>query len=136
MRIWTKTLGALLVVTATGYLLDRVLRKAGISRRDLLFLSDFLVGCVAAGLVYTLARMNEQRTLFVNGRLRVIAEMNHHIRNALQVISFHSWSAKNEKEVASIQGAVSRITWALSEVLPQLPTSDSEAESHSTRTSA
>jgi hypothetical protein len=136
MRIWIKTLGALLVVTATGYLLDVVLRKAGVSRRDLLFLSDFLVGCVAAALVYALAQLNEQKTRFVTGRLKVIAEMNHHIRNALQVISFHSWTAKNEKEVESIKQAVARITWALSEVLPQIPTSAEDQESHLTRTSA
>ena len=136
MRIWIKTLGALLVVTASGRLLDLVLRKAGISRRDLLFLSDCLMGCVAAALVYALVRFNEQKTRFVTGRLKVIAEMNHHIRNALQVISFHSWTAKNEKEVESIKQAVTRITWALSEVLPQLPSSEAAPQSEVTRTIA
>lgn len=136
MRIWMKTLVALLVVTATGYLLDKVLRKAGVSRRDLLFFSDFLVGCVAAGLVYVLALLNEQKSRFITGRLKVIAEMNHHIRNALQVISFYSWAATNDKEVASIKEAVARITWALSEVLPQIPTSEADQESRVTRTTA
>ena len=136
MRIWIKPLGALLVVTATGYLLDVVLRKAGVSRRDLLFVSDLLVGSVAAGLVYVLARVNEQRTRFVTARLSVIAEMNHHIRNALQVIAFYSSTAGNEKEVASIREAVARITWALSEVLPQLPAGDADQQPEASRTSA
>lgn len=136
MRIWLKTLGALLVVTATGYLLDKVLRKAGVSRRDLLFISDFLVGCVAAGLVYVLALMSEQKTRFITMRLRVIAEMNHHIRNALQVISFHADTATNEQEVASIKEAVARITWALSEVLPQIPSSAADQETRVSRTTA
>ncbi|MBZ5507417.1 MAG: hypothetical protein LAO78_18315 [Acidobacteriia bacterium] len=123
MRTWIKAAGTLVVVTATGLALDDLLRKAGVSRRDLLFLSDFLVGCVAAGLVWVVVLFNEQKNRFITGRLKVIAEMNHHIRNALQVISFYSWTAQNEKEVASIKEAVKRITWALSEVLPQMPTS-------------
>ncbi|MGE5322881.1 MAG: hypothetical protein ACM3SW_08470, partial [Actinomycetota bacterium] len=60
-------------------------------------------------------------------RLRVIAEMNHHIRNALQVIAYHAWSAKSEHEIASMNEAVNRITWALQEVLPQFPGGEEHA---------
>jgi two-component sensor histidine kinase len=52
--------------------------------------------------------------------MRVIAEMNHHIRNALQVIQFSTRNQSGEAEVKAMRDAVQRITWALREVLPQL----------------
>jgi hypothetical protein len=121
MRIWMKSLSALVIVTVTGYVLDRVLRFEGVSRQDLLLLSDALVGFVAAALVYVVANFQEQHSKFVAERLKIIAEMNHHIRNALQVIAYHSWVGKDEQELAMIRDAMNRITWALKEVLPQLP---------------
>lgn len=121
MRLWIKALITLALVTAAGYVADRLLRQEGVPGHDLLLLSDLLVGLVAASLVAVLGLHQEQRARFVAGRLRVIAEMNHHIRNALQVIAYHSISGKNEKEIAESQEAVNRITWALREVLPQLP---------------
>jgi hypothetical protein len=121
MRTWLKTLVTLVVVTATGYLFDRLLHKEGITTRELLLFSDFVVGLVAAALVFILSLHHEQRTRYVAGRLAIIAEMNHHIRNALQVITFQIGSGKDEKEIGTMREAVNRITWALSEVLPQMP---------------
>jgi hypothetical protein len=121
MRIWIKSLLTLACVTAAGYFADQLLRREGIPRRDLLLLSDFLVGLVAASLVFVLSAYQQHRARIVSDRLRVIAEMNHHIRNALQVIAYHTWSQKSELEIASMHQALNRITWALQEVLPQLP---------------
>ncbi|HSM86436.1 MAG TPA: hypothetical protein VLT16_09810 [Candidatus Limnocylindrales bacterium] len=123
MRLWIKALITLALVTAAGYVADRLLRQEGVPGHDLLLLSDFLVGLVAASLVAVLGLHQEQRARFVAGRLRVIAEMNHHIRNALQVIAYHSSSGRNEREIVESQEAVNRISWALREVLPQLPDS-------------
>ncbi len=121
MRTWLKGLITLGCVTLAGFIADQLLRREGVSRRDLLFLSDFLVGLVAALLVFVLSAYQQHRAKIMADRLRVIAEMNHHIRNALQVIAYHTWSAKSEQEIASMHEAVNRITWALQEVLPQLP---------------
>ena len=126
MQIWLKSLIALIVVTAVGYLFDRGLRYEGVPRQDLLLLSDILVGAVAAALVYVVVTFQERRASFVAERLRIIAEMNHHIRNALQVIAYHSWIGKDDQELAMIRESVNRITWALREVLPQLPAQESE----------
>lgn len=121
MRIWIKTLVTLACVTAAGYVADRFLRHEGVPGRDLLLLSDFLVGLVAASLVFVISAYHQHKARLVADRLRVIAEMNHHIRNALQVIAYHTWSAKSEQEIASMHEALNRITWALQEVLPRLP---------------
>ena len=126
MRTLVKSLITLACVTIAGLIADQFLRREGISRRDLLFLSDVLVGLVAALLVFVLSVYHKHKTRIVEDRLRVIAEMNHHIRNALQVIAYHAWSAKSEQEIAAMNEAVNRITWALQEVLPQFPGRDQE----------
>jgi len=97
------------------------LHRDGVPSRDLILLSSLLVGLVAAGLVYLLSIRERQRRTYVECRLRVIAEMNHHIRNALQVITFYT--RKGEKREVGVIEAVERIQWALREVLPQLPES-------------
>jgi len=121
MRAWMKGLVSLVLVTLTGYLLDRVLRYEGVPGRDLLFLSDFLVGAVAAILVFVMAQVEERKQKAVAERLTVIAEMNHHIRNALQVIAYQSSFREDKKEIDAINDAVNRISWALRKILPQLP---------------
>jgi HAMP domain-containing protein len=124
MRLWLKSVLTLALVALAGYILDRLLRYEGMPPRSLLLLSDLLVGLVAATLVFIIGKYHEQQDRLVSARLKVIAEMNHHIRNALQVISFQTHFVKNEQEIGAMQQAVRRITWALREVLPQLPDSE------------
>jgi hypothetical protein len=120
MRVWLRALGTFVVITFLGMLMDRLLLTEGIPRFDLLLISNALVGGVAAGLVVAWIYQQRQRAAFVSGRMRVIAEMNHHIRNALQVIQFSTRNQSGEAEVKAMRDAVQRITWALREVLPQL----------------
>jgi len=121
MRLWFKSVLTLALVALAGYVLDRLLRHEGITPRELLLVSDLLVGLVAAILMFIVGRYQEERNRFVAARLQVIADMNHHIRNALQVIALQAHFVKNEQEIGAMQQAVRRITWALREVLPQLP---------------
>jgi hypothetical protein len=121
MRAWMKSLLSLGLVTLTGYLLDRVLRYEGVPGRDLFIFSDFLVGVVAAILVYVMAEFDDRKQKAIAERLKVIADMNHHIRNALQVISYQSSFREDKKEIDAINDAVNRISWSLREVLPRLP---------------
>jgi len=50
-------------------------------------------------------------------RLKVISGMNHHVRNALQAITFSPY-AEHAKQLELIKNAAHRIQWALDEVLP------------------
>ena len=121
LRILANSVLALVVVALSSHVLDVRLHRDGVPARDLILLSNLLVGLVAGTLVYVLSVRERQRQAFVECRLRVIADMNHHIRNALQVITFYS--RKGEKQNVGIVEAVERIQWALREVLPQLPES-------------
>ena len=126
MKIWLKTLITFLLITLTGLVMDRLLLKEGIPRFDLLLLSNALVGGTAAVLVAVLGLRQQRQAAFVASRMRVIEEMNHHIRNALQVIAYGVNGQRTESQVENMQAAVNRITWALREVLPKMLEEDSD----------
>ena len=83
--------------------------------------SDALAALLAGVLFYKILDAGRRRRKLILQRLETIDQMNHHIRNALQVISFtvHS-NQEHSKEVANIDRAVKRIQWALSEILPKM----------------
>jgi high-affinity nickel permease len=126
MRLWLRSVLTLVLVALAAYAADRLLLYGGIGRRGLLIISDLLIGLVAGILAFILGLHHAQRDRFVAARLRIIREMNHHIRNALQVITFHARSSGNENEIRVMQEAADRITWALREVLPQIPAFEDE----------
>ena len=134
LRTITKSLIALIVVALSSHFLEVRLHRDGVPTRDLIVVSNLLIGLIAGTLVYVLAVRERQRQAYVECRLRVIADMNHHIRNALQVITFYS--AKGEKQEVGIVEAVERIQWALREVLPQLPESINDSHGTSADSSA
>jgi hypothetical protein len=127
-----------IAVSAVGFIFDSVLAREGVSRPDLMALSNSLTGAVAGAFFWQAVRRDRERREFVRQRLRTISEMNHHIRNALQVISFYSSShEQDEKAMDLLRKAVSRIEWTLKEVLPgdlagrmpaEFPRSSSESE--------
>jgi hypothetical protein len=83
--------------------------------------SDALAGALAGILFLKILAGARRRRQLILQRLETIEQMNHHIRNALQVISF-SVHANQEpaQEVANIDRAVKRIQWALNEILPKM----------------
>jgi hypothetical protein len=77
---------------------------------------DILGGVIAGFLVFAYAR---SRFRFLSERLNMIGLMNHHVRNALQVIrDVRQLELKDPTLTAVVEDAVNRIDWALREVLP------------------
>ncbi len=108
----------MLLVWIVGFGFDRVLARDGVTRTDILLTSNFLTGLVAGFLFFSLSNYERLRRKLVQERLRTIAEMNHHIRNALQVITYAAASKPESGSVELIRNSVERIEWALREVLP------------------
>jgi hypothetical protein len=50
-------------------------------------------------------------------RLEVIADMNHHVRNDLQVIQYSAYMTRDKEHIQRIEQSLGRIDWALREVL-------------------
>lgn len=86
---------------------------------------DILGGIIAGLIVLGYARLRMQ---FVAERLNTIALMNHHVRNALQVIRDARYvQPENQKLAEIVEDAVTRIDWALREILPgRITTHDEE----------
>jgi hypothetical protein len=124
---WSRHTGLLaLVVTlgvaGLGFVLDYFLGQVGLSRSGMLVISNGLTGLFAGGLVYQLAREEKASRELVRARMNTIAELNHHIRNALQVIRFLGGQQRPTLDAMQLQlinDAVDRIEWALREVLPR-----------------
>ena len=84
-----------------------------------LILLLMIFGVVVGVLLYLYERLRDR---YLAERLRTIALMNHHVRNALQAIKYARYS---KDDVRVIEQAVARIEWALREILPaNLPHSD------------
>ena len=82
-------------------------------------ISDAITALLIGALVAHMAVLYRQREAYAQARVERIAEMNHHVRNALQVITYWSLEEKEKRQVELVQDAVNRIQWALREVLPR-----------------
>ena len=118
VRLVVLCICVMLLVWIAGFGFDRLLAKDGVTRTDILLTSNFLTGLVAGFLFFSLNNYERLRRSLVRERLRTIADMNHHIRNALQVITYATASKPQAGSVELIRNSVERIEWALREVLP------------------
>src|ERR1700748_2098359 len=84
-------------------------------------IDDLLTGILAGLLVFAYERHQHKAIL---DRMRMIADMNHHVRNALQPIVYSPFLKEQAEQVRMIQEGTKRIEWALKEVL----TGESTAE--------
>jgi len=109
-----------LVVFLLGSAFDWLLLRENESRRLVIEVSDALGGLIASFLVFRLLQYEMDRRLRLRERIEAIANMNHHVRNALQVISFSAFSAADQQQLQAVRDSVNRIQWALREILPKV----------------
>lgn len=127
--LWSRRSGLLsllvaVVVSLLGVVLDRLLLQEGLPRLDMLIFSNGLTGLFAGGLFWQMAREAKASRDLVAERMKTIAELNHHIRNALQVIKFLGGQKRTGLDAVQLQlinDSADRIEWALREVLPRYP---------------
>jgi signal transduction histidine kinase len=106
------------VIFAAVYWIDAWLFRHGL-RRDAALLDNFLLSAVVFALG-VLQQLRHERALRRQHHLMsIVADMNHHTRNALQVIvSRSALSMADVHAIEDIRQAVGRIDWCLREVLP------------------
>jgi len=104
------------LISAVGFGFDRLLLREGVPRLGVILLSNVLTGIVAAAffLQYKISAQEKHRLL--EQRLQKIAEMNHHVRNAL---AFYRHQISDPSASRLIQESIDRIEWTLEEVFPR-----------------
>ncbi len=109
---------------ARSFLLGFVLFVLGAMMQNLLgkygftglggYVDDLLLGVIAGLVVFA---FEQRRYREIRNKIAMIAAMNHHVRNALQAISYAPYT-EQAKQIQLIQQSVNRIQWALREILP------------------
>jgi hypothetical protein len=79
-----------------------------------LYVDDLILGILAGLVVFA---YEQRRYNAIREKIATIAAMNHHVRNALQAISYAPYT-EQARQLELIQQSVNRIQWALREVLP------------------
>ena len=88
-----------------GVLLEHILTRLGVTGITAV-IDDLLVGMVAGTLVFAYELHRHKAML---RQMRVIAEMNHHIRNALQPILYSAYLKEQSKQIQMIEQGTERI---------------------------
>jgi signal transduction histidine kinase len=83
------------------------------------FLAEVFSALLVSLLTAKLVQITREQHRLTMARMQVIAEMNHHIRNALSPISLSMDDTENQQLNHVISEAVDRIDWALREILPR-----------------
>ena len=96
-----------------GAIVNMVLEQSRV--RDItLYIDDLILGVICGFLVFF---YEQRRYRALLDKIRVIAVMNHHVRNALQTISLLPY-ADQAKQIQLLEESSRRIQWALREILP------------------
>jgi hypothetical protein len=91
---------------------------------------DLIIGVLAAAVIFAYEQRRYRATM---DKIQMISAMNHHVRNALQTISYAPYT-EEEKQIRMIADSVGRIEWALREILPGDVTPQSQVQVESNRT--
>lgn len=103
-----------LVVAAFLFLTDQISAHYGFKLWEQAL--DIVCASTIVGLL--IYRYERNRSKYLNERLKVIELMNHHVRNALNIIVTSVYVHGYEKQLNEIRVSADRIEWALREILP------------------
>ena len=84
------------------------------ARKMIQIKAQFAVGVITGVVVFAYEQRRHREVL---KKISIIAAMNHHVRNALQSISYAPYTEQT-RQIQVIKDSVQRIQWALSEILP------------------
>jgi hypothetical protein len=108
------------IIAALGVWFEILISHKALSMVEAI--DDIIIGMFAALVVFSYEQKRYRATM---EKIRVIAGMNHHVRNALQAISYAPYT-EQAKQIKLIGESVSRIEWALREILPGDPETKDE----------
>jgi hypothetical protein len=121
--------GAVLVLLVAGgfkYLLAGFLVRAGASRQEMRIQDAILTGLFCALIVCIAMGAERFRREQFRERVKVVSDLNHHLRNALEII-IHGHLLPQSSQTKAIFESVERIDHALQKIVPEERDSPSPA---------
>ncbi len=112
-RAWRVAALVTVTVAVLGYLSD--LFVLSFDPRPLFAILDAITLGLLSGAIAWVYQRRQNR--YLAERLEVIADMNHHVRNDLQVIQYSAYMTRDKEHIQRIEQSLGRIDWALREVL-------------------
>jgi hypothetical protein len=116
-RVFITALLALLVVTACKYALVGLMLQEGASRAQLRLQDAFTAGVLAAFAMWVALAVGHFRQKQIRDQIQTVADLNHHLRNALTIILNSQYLTAHEQKDAILAG-VDRIDRALQRIVP------------------
>lgn len=95
----------------------KILQQDGIR-----YVTPTIAGIVTGLAAFRMLMMDRTQVLAFVQRFQAIAEAHHHIRNALQSLSYQRYLMEDGEAANRLLDAVNRIQWVLDEVFPRLET--------------
>jgi hypothetical protein len=117
-QIWAVSIFAGMVIFASAILVQWLVYVVWMGEQGLRFVGAGVAAVLMALLIQRQLSEQRKEREAARRRFELIAEMNHHIRNALQAISYERYSAPDEATSQRLKDAVDRIQWVLEEILP------------------
>ena len=112
------------VVFGTAAMWEWIAAREGWSLLPMALVSDVVAGALSGSFIFAVLRNTRKRRLAMLRRLKAIREINHEIRNALELIQLSAYSTHHQQAIATITNAVDRIQWTLREIVS--PTAEAE----------
>jgi len=116
-EIWLRAIGSGVIVFSVSLLGQWLIYNQVRGEDGLRYFGAGIAGVVTIGLTYRLQIVSRERKVNLLRRLAVLAELNHHIRNSLQVLSYQT-ATTDPDTTERLRDAVERIEWVLNELLP------------------
>jgi hypothetical protein len=97
---------------------EKILVAVGMAPKET-YLDELLVGIMAALLALALEMHHQAETRRIRQAAQLIGQLNHYIRNSLQVILSCSTMQPSPASAEAIRGSVRRIEWVLDKIVKE-----------------
>lgn len=114
VNILTISLIVLTITSALDVCGHLILDSVHATIRETFVIGSLVPGCVAGLLVWHLMVINRHRRLSALHDLETTANLNHHVRNALQVLSYYT-HGQPLADIEILNTEIERIQWAMNE---------------------
>jgi len=110
--------GVGLAVFGSAVLVEKLSKRSERSSK-VMMAWNAVAGFTAGWMAMKTIESARERRKNISQRLKMIGELNHHVRNALQSIQLSAYSTHDQEIIASVGDSVQRIEWALREIVPE-----------------